>query len=157
MKSNKEKTYKFSVPIQRKSGKAAWYFVIFPFDVEKEFGTKGFVRMKGTYNGIACERALIPLGDGMHHIIVSGDMRKKAGTRLGQEIHFVLKENHSPFVVIIPEELKEGFELEPGSQEQFEAQKLGFKKNMIVWLNQAKQPETKAKRAAEILRRLKTM
>lgn len=154
MKKQADKIYKFSAPIQRKSGEAAWYFVLFPFDVAVEFDTKGIVRMKGNYNGIACERALIPLGDGTHHIIISGEMRKKAGVRLGQSIHFELQENKEPFEVVIPDELEEGFELEPGAKAKFNEQKLGFKKNMITWLNQAKQPETKAKRVAEILRRL---
>ena len=157
MRKQTEKIYKFTALIQRKSGEASWFYVLFPFDVVTEFGKKGIVRMKGTYNGIACERALIPLGDGTHHIIVSGEMRKKAGVRLGQSLQFELQENKEPFEVIIPEELEEGFELEPGAKEKFEAQKLGFKKNMIYWVNQAKQPETKAKRIAEILRRLKTM
>ena len=157
MKIKAEKTYKFSAPIMRKSGEAAWYYVLFPFDVEEEFGTKGIVRMKGTYNNNPCEWALIPLGDGTHHIIVSGEMRKKAGIRLGNIMSFELMVNTMPYEIIIPEELEEGFELEPGMKARFEVQKLGFKKNMIVWLNQAKQPETKAKRVAEILRRLSVM
>jgi hypothetical protein len=148
------KVFRFKAPLQRKNQAGAWYYVTVPFDVAKEFGTKGVVRILGSYNQLPFDRALIPFGDGTHHIILSTEMRRKAGIKLGHEVAIEFTRNENPDEVTIPEELEEGFEIEPKAKEVFERQSTSFKRNVVIWINQAKQPETKAKRIAEALRRL---
>ncbi|RYZ55473.1 MAG: DUF1905 domain-containing protein [Sphingobacteriales bacterium] len=150
------KTYSFTAPLMRMEGKGAWYYVPYPGDVEKEFGTKGSVRILGTYNGVSMDRALIPRGDGTHHIILSLEMRKKAGLRLGNEVTIRFKLNEDPDALIIPPELEEAFELDPFSREVFDRQTPGYRRGIIYWLDSAKRAETREQRAAEILRRLST-
>ena len=150
------KTYHFKAPLMRREGKGGWYYVLFPYDVALEFGTRGAVRVLGTFNGIPMDWALIPGGDGTHHIVISGEMRRRAGLRLGSEVSIDIRINEEPDSFALPEELAEAFELEPFARAVFEKQTPGYKRGILHWINAAKRPETRAQRAAEILKRLST-
>lgn len=152
MKTAKKK-YTFSAPLEKKDNWGNWYIVYFPHDVEQEFGVKGTIRVKGNYQNIPFDRALIPNGDGTHYLVFSASMRKAAGLRLGNMVKIELWINDQPDEIIIPDELLEAFELEPEVAAKFNQKSNSFKRGVIHWFNTAKQAETKAKRAAEILHR----
>lgn len=152
MKTAKKK-YIFSAPLEKKDNWGNWYVVYFPHDVEQEFGVKGTIRVKGTYQNLPFDRALIPNGDGTHYLVFSAAMRKAAGLRLGNMVKIELWLNDQPDEIIIPDELQEAFDLEPEVAEKFNQKSNSFKRGVIHWFNTAKHAETKAKRAAEILNR----
>ena len=52
--------YKFKAKIQAGDGGGA--YVIFPYDVEKEFGTKGRVPVKATFDGVPDTVSLMKYG-----------------------------------------------------------------------------------------------
>ncbi len=152
----KGKTYRFKGKLERFAGKGSFYYIEFPFSVEKEFKTKSAVRVKGTLNDIPIDRALKPRGDGTHYILINTELRRQAGLRLGNEVTIRLVRNEQPDELEIPEELLEAFELEPEAQKTFEAQIPSMRRGMVYWINSSKRPETRAQRAGEILRRLMT-
>jgi len=77
----KNKVYRFKAIIERIPGKFGPFFIFFPFDVEKEFGVRGSVRVKGKVNSLVVDRALIPRGDGTHHLLFPKDLQRKARAR----------------------------------------------------------------------------
>ncbi len=149
-----EKTYRFKGALQRFPGKGGIYYILFPYSVEKEFGVKIAVRVKGTLNNIPIDRALKPMGDGTHYIIVNTELRRQAGIRLGNEVTITLKRNQEPDELVIPEELQEVLDMEPRARETFGLQLPSTQRGMAYWISSAKRPETRAQRAAELLRRL---
>lgn len=131
------------------------HYVRVPAEVTEFFGGgKGRVRVLGTMNGIAVDRALIPDGEGGHEIIVGTDVRKKTKAKEGERVTFEIYRNPAPDEIDIPEELTAAIEMEPEAVRKFAKMTPGMKRNMAYWVNSGKLPETRAKRAVEILRRL---
>jgi len=148
------KTYRFTATLMRQPGKGGMYYVLFPHEVEKEFGTKGSVRVLGALNNIVIDRALIPRGDGTHYILINTELRRKAGLREGNTVIIAIKQNENPDILTIPEELIEGFEMEPEARKIFDQHTKGFQRSIIYWINTAKRTETRAQRVGEMLQRL---
>jgi ribosomal protein L11 len=150
------KVYKFKGVLESQPGKWGFSYVEVPWSVEEEFGTKASIRIKGTVNGIPMDRALKPKGDGTHYIMINTELQRKAGLRKGSEAAISFTVNEKPDELEIPEELEAGFEMEPGSKELFDAHVPSVRRNVVYWIATAKTPETRAKRAAEMLRRIVT-
>lgn len=152
----KKKTYRFDGVVElQERGLRSW-FVRFPHSVEEEFGTRSSVRVTGTINGHAIDRALIPMGDGSHYILLNTEMRRTMGLRAGSAVAVVLTENDRPEELELPEELAACFEMEPEAQQLFDAHIPSVRRNVVYWIASAKTPETRAKRAAEMLHRIMT-
>lgn len=130
------------------------HFVRVPASVSKFFGTKGRVRVLGTMNGAQVDRALIPDGEGGHDIIVGTDVRKKTKAEEGKKVVIEIYRNPNPDDIDIPEELTEAINMEEEAIRKFAKMTPGMKRNMAYWVNSGKLPETRAKRAVEILRRI---
>jgi hypothetical protein len=133
------KRYAFEGIVYRTYTTVSYHYVEFPYSAIEEFGMRGPVRVICQLNGQEYFRALIPSGNGQHHLILSQAMRKQTGAALGS---------------MIPEELEAAFELEPAAERKFNTLGLGAKRGMCHWIDSAKRPETRAKRAAEMLGRL---
>jgi len=130
------------------------HFVRVPATVTEFFGTKGRVRVLGTMNGTEVDRALIPDGEGGHEIIVGTEVRRKTKAEEGRKMVIEIYRNPNPDAIDIPEELTEAINLEPEAIRKFAKMTPGMKRNMAYWVNSGKLPETRAKRAVEILRRI---
>jgi len=148
------KTYRFTAPLERLKTDFTWYFVEFPHDVQQEFGTKGRVRMKGTINGIAVDRALMPQKSGVHIIILGGDIRRAAKLKkVGEPVTVEIWLDPEPDRVEIPEELAETLDFIPEMKAAWDRLTPGMQRNMSYWVGSAKTTATRAKRIAELLRR----
>lgn len=130
------------------------HYVRVPANVTAFFGSKGRVRVLGTMNGVAVDRALIPDGEGGHVIVVGTDVRKKTKAEEGKKVVIDVYRNPTPDEIDIPEELAAAIEMEPEAIRKFAKMTPGMKRNMAYWVNSGKLPETRAKRAVEILRRI---
>ena len=53
-----------------------------PFDVEKTFGTRARVPVRGTINRYPFRSSLMPMG-GCHRMVVNREMREGAGVKAG--------------------------------------------------------------------------
>jgi len=130
------------------------HFVRVPAEVTAVFGKKGRTRVLGTMNGVEIDRALIPNGEGGHEIIIGTDVRKKTKAEPESKVVFDIWRNPNPDEVEIPEELLAAIELEPIAVAKFAKMTPGMKRNMAYWVDSGKLPETRAKRAVEILNRI---
>lgn len=144
----------FQAPLQRFDGDGGWWYIECPLDVEAVFGSRSGVRITGTFNGIQADRALIVRRDAPHMVVINGDMRRKGGMLLGELIVVVCQRDDRPLEAVIPEELHVAFEIDPEAKEVFDRQTPGMRRGMCLWVDQAKREETRANRAAELLRRL---
>jgi hypothetical protein len=151
------KTYRFTAPLERLKTDYTWYFVEFPHDVQKEFGTRGRVRMKGLVNGVAVDRALMPQKSGVHIIILGGDIRRAAKLKkVGEPVTVEIWLDPEPDRVEIPEELAETLDFIPEMKTAWDKLTPGMQRNMSYWVGSAKTTATRAKRIAELLRRFET-
>lgn len=148
------KSIRFEGILEKRDKIGGGHYVRVPFRVTKYFGVKGSVRVLGTMNGEAIDRALIPDGEGGHEIIIGTAVRKKTKAVEGGKVVIEIYRNPAPHDIDIPEELSAAIEMEPEAVRKFGKMTPGMKRNMAYWVNSGKLPETRVKRALEILRRI---
>jgi hypothetical protein len=125
-----------------------------PFDVEKTFGTRARVPVRGTINGFPFRSSLMPMG-GCHRMVVNKDMREGAGVKAGDTVRVVMGKDESPRTVKAPVPLQR--ELARSKTAQANWDKLAFthKKEMARSIVEVKQDETRARRLATVMDVLK--
>lgn len=79
-------------------------FIEFPYDVEKEFGKKGQVKVIATFDGCEYRGSLAKMGHDCHILGITQKIRSIIGKQPGDIVHVVLKQDDSPRVVEIPED-----------------------------------------------------
>jgi hypothetical protein len=154
--AKKPEVIRFSAVLDKMSGHFAWHYVEFPHDVEKLFGRKGSVRVKGTVNGVPMDRALLPTKSGYHILVFGTDLRRKAKMKVGDTARFEVWLNKKPDELQLPAELQETLDFFPDFKAGWERMKPGMKRSMLIWINQGKTVPTRAKRVAELLKRFET-
>jgi Domain of unknown function (DUF1905) len=78
------KRYKFTATIE--AGDRGGAYVLFPYDVEKEFGTKGKVPVEATINGVPYAGSLIKYGNPQHMLGILKSIRNQIGAGVGDKI-----------------------------------------------------------------------
>ena len=151
-----KKVIRFAGKLEKAEGRFGWTFVEFPHDVEKLFGKRGAVRVKGTVNGVPMDRALMPTKSGYHVIVLGDDLRRKAKVKAGDEVAIELWLNPDPTHVELPAELAETLDFLQDFKRGWQRLLPGRQRNICIWINQGKTEATRAKRVAELLRRFET-
>ena len=146
------KRYKFKARIESAGGGGA--YVLFPYDTEKEFGTKARVPVKALFDGVAYRGSLVKYGRPEHMLPILKNIREQVGKGPGEMVEVVLERDVSARTVEVPlpfaallkkEKLLAGFE------------KLSFthRKEYCRWIVEAKKEETRQARmmkAIDLLR-----
>jgi bifunctional DNA-binding transcriptional regulator/antitoxin component of YhaV-PrlF toxin-antitoxin module len=104
------KKYKFTAKIEALHGGGA--YVLFPYDVEEEFGTKGKVLVKATFNGMPYIGSLIKYGNPLHMLPVPKAIREQTGTGPGDTIEIELWKDDAPKTIEVPAQFKKAMEKE---------------------------------------------
>jgi hypothetical protein len=78
------KKFKFKARIEPGDGGGA--YVLFPYDVEEAFGTKGKVAINATFNGVPYCGSLFKYGFPQHILPVLKAIREQTGTKPGDTI-----------------------------------------------------------------------
>jgi hypothetical protein len=135
--------YRFTAKIEATDGGGA--YVLFPFDVQKEFGTKGKVPIKATFNGVPYTGTLIRYGHPQHMLPLLKAIREQIGNGPGDKIDVVVWKDDSVRTLEVPAPFLARLKRE-GLLASFE--KLGYthRKEYIRWITEAKKEETRAKR-----------
>jgi hypothetical protein len=147
------KQYKFKATIQPGIGGGAG--VVFPFDVEKEFATRGKVPVKATIDDIPYTGSLIKCGPGNHMLGVLKSIREQIGKGPGDIVAVVLERDESVRTVEIPLELAKLLRREQ-LLPVFEKLSYTHRKEYCRWITEAKKEETRQTRVAKAVEMLRT-
>jgi hypothetical protein len=79
-----KKRYRFKAKVEAGDGGGA--YVLFPFDVEREFGTKGKVPVPASLNGVAYAGTLIKYGNPIHTLPMLKATCEQTGTSPGDTV-----------------------------------------------------------------------
>jgi hypothetical protein len=147
------KKYKFTAEIH--SGDGGGAYVLFPYNTEKEFGTKGRVPVRATLDGVPETTSLIKYGSPQHMLVVLKAVREKIGKAPGDTIEVVLWKDEVERVLEVPPEFQKRMKNEK-LLSFFEGLSYTHRKEYCRWLTEAKKEETRQARlvkAIEMLRK----
>jgi len=146
------KTYKFKTRIESAGGGGMCVF--FPFEVEKEFGTKGRVPVKATFDGVPYSGSLIKYGAPQHMIGVLKNIREQIGKGPGDIVEVTIEKDESERTVEVPVEFEKLLKKEK-VWAAFEKLSYTHKKEYVRWISEAKREETRASRQAKSVEMLR--
>jgi Domain of unknown function (DUF1905)/Bacteriocin-protection, YdeI or OmpD-Associated len=121
------------------------------FDVEKTFGTKNRIDVKGTIDGLPIQRTLLSAGDGTHYLMLNAAMRKAIGKGEGDEVFVEIEPDETYKIVEMPDYFLMELEENEVAKIEFERTSPSNKRWMQQFLTEGKSIETKANRVLKVL------
>ncbi|MBK7104298.1 MAG: DUF1905 domain-containing protein [Ignavibacteriae bacterium] len=142
------KKYKFSAEIMAKGNGA---FVYFPYDVKKEFGTKGQVKVKVKFNGFEYRGSLTPMGMEFHLFGIRKEIRDTIKKEIGDFIEVTVEQDLEPRIVEVPKDFQVALNKNNLAKEIFEKFAYTHWKEYVRWIEEAKKEETRNKRITKAI------
>lgn len=146
------KKYTFNAKIHAAGGGGA--YVLFPYDTEKEFGTKGRVPVKATFDGVPYTGSLMKYGKPQHMVGLLKGIREKIGKGIGDKVKVVLWKDEQERTIEVPEDLKKLLKKEK-LLAFFESLSYTHQKEYSRWISEAKREETRLARLDKAVAMLK--
>jgi hypothetical protein len=131
-------------------GPRGGYYINFPYDAGKEFGTKKQIKVKVWFDGHLERKCLLPKGDGTHWISVAYAVRMAIAKTDGDMVSVVIEKDDDPRIVTLPEEFEWLLDNEPELKSIFQKQGYFNQKFFCDWIIQAKDPDIRVHRINRI-------
>jgi hypothetical protein len=121
-------------------------FIEFPYDVQKEFGKKGQVKVKAFFDGFEYRGSLVKMGHHCHIIGLNKKVRGAIGKAHGEKVGVVIYEDIEERKVDLPTDLETALKAFPAAKTFFDSLSITHKKEYIEWVTSAKKSETRISR-----------
>ncbi len=93
---------------------------------------------------------------GRAYVPVNRANRAAAGVQAGDEIEVVLALDREPRTVDVPTDLAAALAADQAAQERFAAMSYSHRREYVDWIEQAKRPQTRARRVTACVERVRT-
>lgn len=131
--------------------------VYLPFDVFEAFGTRSRVAVKGEINGFPFRSSIFPMGAGKFYMVVNREMREGAKVKAGGAVEFVMEKDDEPRTIATPPDLLKALTRRRSVKVVWDKQSYTHRKEYIGYIEEAKKPETRARRIAKTIETLASM
>jgi hypothetical protein len=125
-----------------------------PFDVQKVFGTRARVPVRGTINGFPYRSSIFPMGGGCHRMVVNKNVRAGAKAKAGDTVSIVMERDEEPRVVTPPPALARALKASKEAKATWEKLSYTHQKEHALAIEEAKKPKTRARRIEKIIAQL---
>lgn len=128
-----------------------------PIDITSKLTKdKGYIKVKGTINGYAFTKSLVPVRNSPYRLFVNMKALKGAVAKVGDEVNFVIEQDNdiSEKKYNFPTELKSALE-KYNLVQQFDNLSAARKKNIFKYLDYIKTSTTLQKNIEKIINQLK--
>lgn len=133
----------------------AWTRIAIPPEIAASFGTRAMVKVRGTLNGVAFRSSLMPDGGGGFHMMVNASIREMAHVGSGDDVAVEMEIDDAPRTVRTPSDLAAGLRTNPRANAFWGALSYSNKKLYVDHILEAEHPETRAKRVAETVQKMR--
>ena len=141
--AGKSPVKRFRVLVEREEGSEVCGIHV-PFDVEKTFGKRGRVPVRGTLNGAPFRGSLFPMG-GCHFMVVNRHLREAAGVSGGETVP-VLMERDEPRTIEPPADFARALKANKEARAAWDKLSYTHRREHVEHLEDAKKPETRQRR-----------
>ena len=148
-------TKRFRAVLEKDTDSSATAIAI-PFDVEKAFGSRGRVPVRGTLNGFAFRSSVFPMGGGCHWLVVNRDMREGAKIKAGETISVMMERDDEPRVITPPKDFARALAANKAALAAWDKLSYTHRKEYAKAIEEAKKPETRARRIEKAIAALAT-
>ena len=149
------KTYKFKARIESATVGTGGACIYFPYDVEKEFGTKGRVPVKATFDGVSYSGSLVKYGAPQHMLGILKAVREQINKGPGDTVDVTIEKDDSERTVEVPAEFEKLLKKEK-LWTAFDKLSYTHKREYVRWITEAKRDETRANRIAKSVEMLRS-
>jgi len=125
--------------------------VYLPFDVFEAFGTRARLAVKGAINGFPFRSSIFPMGGGKFYMVVNREMREGSKVKAGDTVEFVMEKDDDPRVIATPPDLLKALNSRKSAKAAWDKMSYTHRKEHISAIEEAKKPETRARRIAKTL------
>jgi hypothetical protein len=146
------KKYKFRARIE--TGERGGAFIIFPYDVFAEFGTRAAIPVKATFDGVEYAGSIVKHGLPQHILGVPKAIREEIAKEPGDQVDVVISRDETLRTVEVPPELRAVLAKEK-LLPFFERLSFSHRKEYCRWISEAKKEETRTRRLAKAVELLK--
>ena len=146
-------TKRFRVLLKKHAASEAALFTV-PFDVTKVFGARGQVPVRITVNGFPFRGTIFPVGDGTHYMVVNREVRAGARVKGGDTVTITMERDDEPRTVTPPPDLARALAANRAAQEAWDRLSYTHKKEHARSVEEAKRPETRARRVEKAVEQL---
>jgi hypothetical protein len=153
MSAPKPTTKRFRVLLEQHEHSTATGIKI-PFDVQKTFGTRARVPVRGTINGFPFRGSIFPMGDGHHYMAVNREVREGAKAKAGETVSIVMQRDDEPRTITPPPDFARALKADKSAQAAWDKLSYTHKKEYARAIEEAKKPETRARRIERALTEL---
>jgi uncharacterized protein YdeI (YjbR/CyaY-like superfamily) len=144
----------FRATLERLRSNLGWVIVWIPFNVQKIWGTRGRLRIRGEINGFAFRTSLFPTRKGEHFLLVNKKMQAGGHASEGTTAEFSLELDTEERVVVIPAELKHILAEDRTFRRWFDALSYSIRKWISDWVVQPKSASARIRRAEQVAEQL---
>lgn len=79
----------FDSVVHKSPSKGGWTYLLWSKSVET-FGTKGTVKVRGTFDGEPFQSSFMAMGGGVHMLPITGAVLKKISKNVGDEVRVII-------------------------------------------------------------------
>jgi uncharacterized protein YdeI (YjbR/CyaY-like superfamily) len=144
----------FRATLERDGTNLKWTIIRIPFNVEKLWGSRGMLKVKGEINGFAFRTSLFPTGKGGHTLLINKRMQAGAKAGVGSTAQFRLEPDTGKRTVTVPTELKRILAEDRAFGRWFEKLNYSTQKWVADWITNVKSADTRVRRAEQVSEQL---
>jgi len=144
----------FSAVLTRTGNSLNWVVIHLPFDGKQAWGGRGQIRVRGTINGFAFHTTLFPTGDGRHYMIVNKQMQKGGIVRPGEAAKFRMEPDTEVRTTPVSLELERALKESRRLHKFYLSLTPSMRADIVRFVSEAKQPQTRIRRADQCAVRL---
>jgi uncharacterized protein YdeI (YjbR/CyaY-like superfamily) len=140
----------FHATLERLRSNLGWVIIWIPFNVQKIWGTRGRLRVRGEINGFAFRTSLFPTRKGEHFLLVNKKMQAGGHAAEGTTAEFHLEPDTEERIVTLPAELKRILAEDRSLRRWFETLNYSIRKWLVDSIAQPKSAAARVRRAEQV-------